>query len=64
MPEPPKPSVPVDLAGQQTEEPVARPALQTEQYPKEDQSSTEQCPGEEKTQTVLEKSHEEEKAAW
>ena len=30
--------------------------------PKEDQSSTEQCPGEEKTQTVLEKSHEEEKA--
>ena len=51
-----------DLAGQQTEEPVARPALQTEQYPKEDQSSTEQCPGEEKTQTVLEKSHEEEKA--
>lgn len=62
VPEPPKPSVPVDLAGQQTEEPVARPALQTEQYPKEDQSSTEQCPGEEKTQTVLEKSHEEEKA--
>lgn len=44
------------------EEPVARPVLQTEQYPKEDQSSTEQCPGEEKTQTVLEKSHEEEKA--
>lgn len=62
VPEPPKPSVPVDLAGQQTEEPVARPVLQTEQYPKEDQSSTEQCPGEEKTQTVLEKSHEEEKA--
>ena len=62
VPEPPKPSVPVDLAGQQTEEPVARPALQTEQYPKEDQSSMEQCPGEEKTQTVLEKSHEEEKA--
>lgn len=62
VPEPPKPSVPVDLAGQQTEEPVARPALQTDQYPKEDQSSTEQCPGEEKTQTVLEKSHEEEKA--
>lgn len=61
-PEPRKPSVPVDLAGQQTEEPVARPALQTEQYPKEDQSSTEQCPGEKKTQTVLEKSHEEEKA--
>ena len=40
----------------------SRPALQTEQYPKEDQSSTEQCPGEEKTQTVLEKSQEEEKA--
>lgn len=31
-------------------------------FHKEDQSSTEQCPGEEKTQTVLEKSHEEEKA--
>lgn len=37
-------------------------SINDEEKAKEDQSSTEQCPGEEKTQTVLEKSHEEEKA--